>query len=87
MNFAKYDKEEAIYQLYLKHQGDFDSIKSELIRLEMEIQHERNVPVWQSMYQLICDSHAASLYVAAFIDRKKGKDFDKDLDDGSKDIS
>ena len=57
------------------------------MRLELEIQHERKVPMWSSMFQLICDSHAAALYVQSFLDRKKSKDFNKDLDDGSKETS
>ena len=35
------------------------------------------------MYQLICDSHAAALYVKSFLERKKTKEFNADLDDGS----
>ena len=49
----------------------------------MQIQHERQVPIWSNMYQLIIDSTAASLYVQSFLERKKTKNFEQDFDDGS----
>ena len=36
-SFKEYDKEEHIFQNYLAHENDFDSIKNELIAQEMEI--------------------------------------------------
>ena len=44
-NFHKYDKEESIFDLYMANYNDFDSVKSELMRMELEIQAERNVPL------------------------------------------
>ena len=37
----------------------------------MEIQVERKVGVWRSMYELIRDSYAAALYMDSFLDRNK----------------
>ena len=53
------------------------------MQMEMLIQHERQVPVWNNMYQLIIDSTAASLYVQSFLERKKTKIFEKDFCDGT----
>ena len=39
--------------------------------LELEIQRERDVGIWASMYELIKDSFAASLYLQSFIDRNQ----------------
>ena len=50
--------------------------------MELELQAERKVPMWTSMYELIITSNAASLYVQTFLDRKKSKDFVRDMDDG-----
>ena len=67
---------------------DYDAVKGELMRMELDLQAERNVPLVTSMFELICDSHAASLYVQSFLDRKRSsKDFNKDLDDGSKTVA
>jgi len=40
--------------------------------------------MWDSMYDLICNSNAASLYLQSFLDRKNNdKKWAKDIDDGS----
>ena len=39
--------------------------------LELEIQGDREVGIWNSMYELIKDSYAASIYLQSFIDRNK----------------
>ena len=87
-SFRKFDQEQTIYDLYTAHEADFDSVKAELIALELEIQHDRNVGLWDKMYDLIINSNAASLYKQAFIDRQKSnaKNWQKDMDDGTKDI-
>ena len=42
--------------------------------------------MWHSMYQLIRDSNAASLYVKAFLDRKEAPEFKDDFEDGTKEL-
>ena len=69
LNYKKYNKEESILQLYNQNANDFDSVKNEL-----------KVAVFSSMYELIIDSEAASLYVQAFLDRKSNME---DHDDGA----
>ena len=76
------DKEDQIFERYMKFRFDFDSIKDGLIELELEIQRERKVAVWQSMYELLRDSHAAEMYRQTFLDRNK-REFDVDLDNGT----
>ena len=50
----------------------------------MGIQRDRNVTFWHSMYDLIINSNAASLYVQSFLDRKRNaKEWAKDMDDGT----
>ena len=85
---SKFDKEQEIFELYTHHESDFDSVKAKLIALEMEIQCERNVGLWDSMYDLIINSVAATLYRQAFLSRRKAnsKTWLKDLDDGSKTV-
>ena len=85
---SKFDKEQEIFELYTHHESDFDSVKAKLIALEMEIQCERNVGLWDSMYDLIINSVAATLYRQAFLSRRKAnsKTWLKDLDDGSKPV-
>lgn len=70
-NFKKYNKEEEILRLFIAQENDFESVKHSLVQKELQIQEERNVPMWASMYQLIIDSTAASLYRQAFLDRTK----------------
>ena len=37
LNYKKYNKEESILQLYNQNANDFDSVKNELMRMELEI--------------------------------------------------
>ena len=37
LNYKKYNKEESILQLYNQNVNDFDSVKNELMRMELEI--------------------------------------------------
>ena len=48
---------------FQKNVYNFDKIKGKLTQLELEIQQERNVPIWSSMFELIIESNAASHYV------------------------
>ena len=66
MNYDKYNKEDHLFKIYLENYSEFDKIKPELIRLEMEIQQERDVSVWQTMFELITDSHAAALFTQTY---------------------
>lgn len=68
-DYHKFEKEEAIFKTYCDNEKNFDAVKSELMQMEMELQRERNVPIWTSMYDLIIDSHASALYLQSFIDR------------------
>ena len=52
-NFKKFDKEEEMFQIYIDNEDDFDLIRDKLIQMELELQAERKVPVWNNMYQLI----------------------------------
>ena len=79
----KYDKEQHLFRLYMLNEDNFEDIRPQLMQMELEIQAERDVPIWGSMHQLIIDSNAASIYVQAFLDRKASKEFDKDLCDGT----
>ena len=63
MNSKYFSKEEEIYQLFKKNVYNFDKIKGKLTQMELEIQQERNVPIWSSMFELIIESNAASHYV------------------------
>ena len=83
VNFMKYDKEQHLFRLYMIYEDNFEDIRPQLMQMELEIQAERDVPIWGSMHQLIIDSNAASIYVQAFLDRKASKEFDKDLCDGT----
>lgn len=81
-NISKFNTEEAIFMLFLKHEENFESVKERLVQMELELQAARNVAMQSSMYDLISGSNAASHYMQAFIDRKKSKDFMMDMDDG-----
>ena len=69
-NFDKFNKEESIFKLFKLYESDFEGAKSELMRMELELQAERKVATWATMYDLIVDSHASALYLQAFLDRK-----------------
>lgn len=55
-------KEAKLFELYMKYEHNFNACKEELIRLELEIQKDRKVPQWETLYQLVSDSEAAELY-------------------------
>lgn len=46
INYKKFDKEKDIFKIYMEHEFQFEKIKPELIKLELEIQQERDVSVW-----------------------------------------
>lgn len=56
-------KEELIYSIAKKNEHNFDAVKNDLMQMELELQMERDVPIWESMYDLIIDSHASALYL------------------------
>lgn len=74
-DFHRFEKEEAIFSLYRENEHNFDAVKSELMQMELELQRERKVPIWTSMYDLIIDSHASALYLQSFIDRQSSKEY------------
>lgn len=71
-NFGKYDTETRMYELYKESRCNFGKIKSKLMQMELELQHERDLPIFDSLYQLIIDSQAASLYIQVREGRKDG---------------
>ena len=62
ISFQKYNKEQELFNIYMDNEKYFEKVKPELIRLELEIQKERDISVWQSMYELIKDGNASTVY-------------------------
>ena len=54
----------------MENESDFERVRPELMRLELEMQRERDVSIWSSLYELISTNYeAAPLYSQTFEDR------------------
>ena len=76
VNYQKYNsKEQELFKLYMDNESNFEQVRPALIRLELEMQRERDISVWSSLYELISTNYeAAPLYSQTFEDRHWSQD-------------